>query len=112
MLSLQNQPVYEIDSHLKSSYMMQSAASIERALPHKTTLAVNIVDSRGVHDSRMRNINAWLPGTYNALTQTGTLPYPGRGDIYLYENTGIYKQLQGITNGNTRLNRPVSLNGY
>jgi len=60
----------------------------------------------------MRNINAYLPGTYNPLTQTGTVPYPGRGDIYLFENTGIYKQLQVITNVNTKLNSHVSLNGY
>jgi hypothetical protein len=112
VLSLQNQPVYKVDSNLKAPYLMQSAASIERALPHRTSLSVSITDSRGVHDARTRNINAYLPGTYNAVAHTGILPFPGLGDIYLYENTGIYKQFQVITNVTTKLNSHVSLNGY
>ena len=27
----------------------------------------------------------------------GALPYPGQGNIYVYENNGIYKELQVIT---------------
>jgi len=34
--------------------MIQNAASIERALPGRTTLTVNVTDSRGVHDLRER----------------------------------------------------------
>jgi hypothetical protein len=73
-----------------------------------------VTDSRGVHDLRQVQINAYLPGTYDPLTPLvpGVLPYPGYGNIYQYQSTGIYKELQVITSVNTRVNAHVSLNGY
>jgi hypothetical protein len=114
LLALQNQAIYKVDSNLKSSYLMQTAFSVERSLPGRTSLSVSIADSRGVHDLRTRNINAYLPGTYNPLLPLlgGTRPIIGQGDIYLYEDSGIYKQFQVITNVSTRVNSHVSLNGY
>jgi hypothetical protein len=114
LLNLQNQAIYKIDSNLKSSYMMQTALSIERSLPGRTSLSVSIADSRGVHDQRTRNINAFIPGSYNPNNPllSGVVPYPGQGDLYLYEDSGMYKQLQVITNVNTRVNSHISLNGY
>jgi hypothetical protein len=112
LLAVQNQTTYKIDPNLKSSYMMQSAFSMERSLPGRTSLAVSVTDSRGVHDQRTRSINTYLPGTYNPLDRTGVLPFPGLGEIYLYEDTGIYKELQVTTSLNTRVNSHVALNGY
>jgi hypothetical protein len=112
LLATANQAIYQIDSNLKASYLMQSAGSIERSLPGRTSLTVNVTDSRGVHDARQRSINSFLPGTYNPVTRTGIVPYPGLSDIYLYENSGLYKELQFITSVNTRVNSHVSLNGY
>jgi hypothetical protein len=43
---------------------MQSAIGMDRALPGRTTLSVNLIDTRGVHVLRERDINAYLPGTY------------------------------------------------
>jgi hypothetical protein len=113
LLAAQNQTIYRIDANLKSSYMMQSAFSFERSLPGRTSLAVSVTDSRGVHDQRTRSINSFLPGTYDPLTRSGgVLPFPGQSDIYLYEDSGIYKELQVTTSLNTRVNSHVSLNGY
>jgi len=113
LLNLQNQAIYEVDANLKVPYLMQSALSIERALPGRTSLSVNITDSRGVHQARQRDINAYLPNTYNTLTGTGgKVPFPGQGDIYLFEDSGIFKQLQVITNVNSRVNSHIALNGY
>ncbi len=112
LLATANQPTYETDSHLKASYMIQTAGSVERALPGRTSVAVSMTNSRGVHDLRSRSINTFLPGTYNAATGTGTLPYPGQGDIYLYENSELFKETQRIASGSTRMNNHVSLNGY
>jgi hypothetical protein len=97
---------------MKASAMYQYAASVERALPGRTTLTVNVTDSRGVHDLRQRQINAPLPGTVTDSNSLGIKPYPGLGNLYLYESSGIYKELQVITSANTRVNSHVALNGY
>jgi hypothetical protein len=105
-LSQQNTNV--ISSSARAPYMMQSAIGLERALPGRTSVSFNLINSRGVHTFRQRDINApgapWLPA--------GVLPYPGFGPIYLYETSGIYKQTQYITNVNTRFSRRVTLQGY
>ncbi len=108
------QNLYYVDSNLKASAMYQYAASVERALPGRTTLTLNLTDSRGLHDLRQRQINAYLPGTFNPDTPKipGVLPYPGQGNLYLYESSGLYKELQVITSVNTRVNSHISLNGY
>jgi len=107
------QPTYEVDSSQKASYMIQNAASFERALPGRSTLTIQLTDSRGVHDMRERQINAPLPGTFGtAATPLGALPYPSQGYLYLYEDSGMYKELQVITSVNSRVNSHISLNGY
>ena len=40
------------------------------------------------------------------------VPYPDQGSIYLYENSGLYKEMQVIASVNSRLNRHLTLNGY
>ena len=114
LLAAQNQTTYKVDANLKSSYMMQSAFSLERSLPGRTSLAMSVTDSRGVHDQRTRSINTYVPNSYNPANPKvpGTLPFPGLGEIYLYEDTGIYKELQVTTSLNTRVNSHVALNGY
>ncbi len=113
-VSAQTQTINRLDQDLRASAMYQYAASVEQALPGRSTLTVNVTDSRGVHDLRQRQINAYLPGTFNPLFPdvSGVLPYPNLGNLYLYESTGIYKELQVITSVNTRVNDHVSLNGY
>jgi len=88
---LQQQNIYRVDPSVRSPYLMQSAVSVERALPARSSLSVNFVNSRGDHVLRTRDVNAPLPAT-------GMLPYPGIGPIYQYETSGIYKQTQIITN--------------
>jgi hypothetical protein len=113
-ISTGTQNLYYTDQNLRASAMYQYAMSIERSLPGRTTLTVNVTDSRGVHDLRQRQINAPLPGTRDPLdpNSRGILPYPGLGNLYLYESTGLYKELQVITSANTRVNDHISLNGY
>jgi hypothetical protein len=109
-----SQNLYSVYQNLRASAMYQYAASIERALPGRTTLTVNVTDSRGVHDLRQRQINAPLPGTVDLSVNNshGVLPFPDLGNLYLYESTGYYKELQVITSANSRINSHVSLNGY
>jgi hypothetical protein len=108
---LTQQNIYRIDPTVQAPYMMQAALGVERALPARTSLSVNLVNSRGVHTLRTRDVNAPLPGTYTG-TGTGVLPFSGIGPIYQYETTGVYKQTQAIVNMNTRFNTRFSLSGY
>jgi hypothetical protein len=109
--TLKQQNIDIIDRAAQAPYMMQSAITVERSLPGRTTLSMNLVDSRGVHTLRQRDINAPIPGTYTGVG-TGSLPYAGYGPIYQYETSGLYKQIQYVTNVNTRFSRKYSLNGY
>ena len=62
------------------------------------------MDTRGIHDQRTRNINAFLPGTYDSVLRTGgKRPFAG-GDLYSYESTGVYRQRQIVVNASTRFN--------
>lgn len=110
-LIAQNQAIYKVDPSFHAPYMMQSALGFDRSLPGRTQLSFNFVDTRGVHDQRQRNINAFLPKTFDPVTRTGTRPFAG-GDLYNYESTGIYKQMQLITNVSNRLNSHLTLQGY
>jgi hypothetical protein len=102
-----------VDSNFQAPYMIKYSVGVDRSLPGRTSLSVNFIDTRGVHDLRTRNINAYLPGTYDPITRTGGVrPNPNEGDVYLYESSGMYKQTQLITNVNSRLNSHLSLQGY
>jgi hypothetical protein len=105
---------YEIDSHLHAPYLMQTVIGVERQLFSHTTLTVNFMNSRGVHELRTVDINAPLPTPVNPLpgtSGTGIRPYGNVGDIYLYESTGIFKQTQVITMLNSSVGRWLSLFG-
>jgi hypothetical protein len=108
---LLQQNIYRVDPSVRAPYLMQSAVTLERTLPAKSSLSVNFVNSRGDHVLRTRDINAPLPGTYTGQG-TGVLPYPGIGPIYQYETSGIYKQTQLIANLSTRFSARFTMQGY
>jgi hypothetical protein len=93
------QSVREVDSHLQSPTLMQSAFTVERQLPKKSTLAVTYTNSRGLHELLSKDINAPLAGVF---------PYPGKGPIFLMTSSGVYNQNQLIANLNVRWNAAVS----
>ncbi len=95
---------YEIDANLHAPYLMQSVIGVERQLFSHTTLTVNFMNSRGLHELRTVNINAPIPAT-------GIRPYGDVGDIYLYESSGIFKQTQIITMLNSTVGRWLTLFG-
>ena len=111
--ALSQQSITRIDPTVRAPYMMQASLAVERALPGRTSLSVNLIESRGVHSLISRDVNAPFPGTFGlASSPLGILPFPGYGIISQYETTGVYKQTQGIVNMSTRFNRRFSLNGY
>jgi hypothetical protein len=108
-----SQSIQEVDSQLRTPYLTQSALTIERQLPRKTTLAVTYTNSHALHILRSYDINAPLLGTYNpGMTGSGVYPYPGQGPIFLMTASGLYNQNQFIVNVNSKLNAGMSLFGY
>lgn len=116
--------VYQIDSHLRNPYLMQAAVGLEQQLFSHTTLSVNYLNSRGVHQLRLVDINAPYPipgdlppGTPThvadilglPVSPTNNRPFPGQGDIYQYQSNGIYKQNMVLINVNSNIGGWVTL---
>ncbi len=107
------QSVQAISVHLCAPYIVQSAITVERQLPHNSTLAVTYTNSHGLHILRSQNINAPLPGTYDpALPNSGIYPLGRPGPLNVMESSGLYNQNQVISNVNAKLNSGLSLFGF
>jgi hypothetical protein len=85
---------------LQSPYTMQTALSVERQLPFKTTLSISYVNSQTRRLLRSRNINAPL---------NGARPTPTVGNIFQYESTGRFNQNQLIFNARSKFSERVSI---
>jgi len=107
---------YKVDANLRAGLLMQSAIGFDRQLPKNTTLSVNYIDSRGIHQLRVVDINTPLPGTYSLANPANPVyPYAataGAGVLDLYESSGMFKQEQLIVNVNSRLSSKFTLFGY
>ena len=104
------QSVERIDSNLRAPYLLQSAFTLERQLPGKTTLAATYTNAHALHLFRSDDINAPLPGTYaRGVPGSGVFPFTGKGPIMLIESAGLYNQDQFIVNVNTKANSAISL---
>ncbi|HEY4580511.1 MAG TPA: hypothetical protein VIG89_05690, partial [Candidatus Acidoferrales bacterium] len=103
--------VYQIAPKLRSPYVMQVAASVERQITRIANLSVNYVSSRGVHSLFTNNINAPLPGSITTANPTGTRPFGDVGNIYQYQTGGSFKQNQMFTSLNIRAGAALSLFG-
>ncbi len=108
--------IRQIAPNLQSPYTIQTALSVERLLPFKTTVAVYYVGARTLHLLRTRNINAPIcpplslcPTNSQALAQLR--PDPTQGNIYQYESSGVFNQQQLIFNFRTFLNQNFTLFG-
>ncbi len=96
------QTIRQLAPDLLSPYTLQSAISVERQLPNRSTLSINFVNARTLHVLRSRNINAPVPGT-------GVKPFAGLGNIFQYESSGRFNQQQLIVNLNNRLSPRFTL---
>jgi hypothetical protein len=105
LLATQNQAIYRVSSSYHAPYQSQFAIGVDRQLPWRTQMSVNFIDTRGVHVQRLRDINAPLD------TNPSLRPFPGLGDVYQYESSGIFKQSQLVFNANSRINSHFSLQG-
>ena len=103
------QTIQRISPTLRAPYIMQSAVSIERQLPHNTTLAITYANAHGLHMLRSQDINAPLPGSFNPLVPgSGVFPLGSAGPVFQMESSGLYNQNQLIAFLNSRYNKKVS----
>ena len=99
------QSIQKLDAGYRSPYVVQSALTIDRQLPHNITLAATWTNTHGVHVFRTLALNAPLQGTR-------ALPYPGQGPLFLLTASGLFNQNQFLVNVNAKVNPAVSLLGY
>lgn len=100
-----------IAPNLRAEVNMQAALGIEHQFGKIATASVTYINSRGEHQYLSDNINAFLPGTYNASTGTGVRPNGINENIDQFESGGIYNQNQFMFNYTVRAKR-VSLFGF
>ncbi|MGH9949511.1 MAG: TonB-dependent receptor domain-containing protein, partial [Pyrinomonadaceae bacterium] len=91
-----------VQPDLRATYTLQTAASVERQLPFKTTFSATYTHTRVRRLLRSRNINA----PFN-----GVPPIPDGGNIFQYEATGRFDQDLLTINMRTNFIENVSLFG-
>ena len=112
-LAAQQQPpvTWKLQSNMKPDIDTIEAATIERQLPHKSTLTVTYLHITGNHFPIIVNINTPYPGTYNPAAPTsGARPYGNAaGNIFEYESDGIYRQKLTFVKYEAKFGKAVSL---
>jgi hypothetical protein len=96
----QPQTTRVVSADLEAPYTMQTALSVERQLPFKTTFSATFINARTRRLLRSRNINAPL---------NGIRPNPLAGNIFQYESTGRFNQNQLIFNVRSNFADGVSI---
>jgi outer membrane receptor for ferrienterochelin and colicin len=71
---------YIFDPNLKAPYTINFNISLEQQLPKGLIGTLSYINTTGIHQFRLRNINAPMPGT-------DMKPKPGEGNIYQIEST-------------------------
>jgi hypothetical protein len=85
----QPQTTRVISPDLQAPYTIQTALSVERQLPFKSTVSATFINAQTRRLLRSRNINAPV---------NGARPIPTAGNIFQYESTGRFNQNQLIFN--------------
>ncbi|HEX3986290.1 MAG TPA: carboxypeptidase regulatory-like domain-containing protein [Acidobacteriaceae bacterium] len=101
----------ELAPNLRAAVNMQAAVGVEHQFGKIATASLTYINSRGVHQYLSDNVNAFLPGTYDAATGTGTRPNGINENIDQFQSGGIYNQNQFIFNYSVRARR-VTLFGF
>ena len=106
------QVIKQLSPSLRSPYVLQSAATLERQLPKNTTVALTYTNSRGFRQLRSNDINTPLPGTYNpAVPDSGVFPMGHPGAVFDMESSGRFRQNQLLVNVNSKVSSTISLFG-
>jgi len=102
--------IYQFQNGLETPYTMQTAISIEHALPHNLTTSVTFSHARTTHMLRARALNAPLPGTFNPLIPGSGVRPLGVNNYFEYDSTGQFEQNTLIATFGGRLSRSLNFN--
>jgi hypothetical protein len=103
--------VYELVGDIRSPYTMQSALSVERALPRNFTVSATFSHAQSLHILRTHAINAPLPGTFlPGFPNSGVRPLGSVNNFFQYESTGRFSQNQLIITVGSRLSPNFTFN--
>lgn len=106
------QAIEKLSPNLRAPYLMQSALSVERQLPARTTIALTYVNSHSPNQFLTNDINAPLPGTFSpSVPGSGTYPLAIPEAVFQVGSSGLYNQNELILNVNSRISGSVSLFG-
>jgi hypothetical protein len=101
-----------LDPNLKAPYTINFSSSVERQLPYGLNGSASYIYARGVHQFRMRNINAPLPGTYDPSDpDSGLRPFGDIGNLYQIESSASSKYNGLLFRLDRRLGRTFMLFG-
>jgi hypothetical protein len=103
--------LYQIDSRLRSPYIVQAAVTLERQLTKAANLSVSYLNSRGYDQLLTRNINAPIPPAVDPNNPV-VRPLRTLENIYQYTTEGIFRQNQLIISSNVRAGTKLTLFGY
>ena len=96
----QPQTTRTLAADLQAPYTIQTALSVERQLPFKTTFSATYINSQTRRLLRSRNVNAPIGGVR---------PLASAGNIFQYESTGRFNQNQLILNVRSNFMDGVSI---
>jgi Carboxypeptidase regulatory-like domain len=96
----QPQVVYQLNPALRTPYIMQAGATIERQLSKYANLSVTYLNSRGVHQF------------YTNYVPNPTVPVNPQQITYEHASGGTFKQNQLILNSRVQMGARFSLWGY
>jgi len=105
------QAIFRVADNMTTPTMYLVGSQIEHQFPRNISAYMGISTVRRLHQQRIRDINAPLPGSISALTPQGIRPNPTLGDINQYESSATMHMTQMFIGFNTRLNPSMSFSG-
>jgi len=105
------QAITSVASNMTTPTMYLIGSQIEHQFPRNISGYMGISTVRRLHQQRIRDINAPIPGTISSLTPQGIRPNPTVGDIDQYESSATMHMTQMFIGFNTRLNPNMSFSG-
>jgi hypothetical protein len=105
------QSISRVASNMTAPTMYLIGTQIEHQFPRNISGYMGISTVRRLHDQRIRDINAPVPGSISSLTPQGIRPNPAVGDINQYESSATMHMTQMFIGFNSRLNPTMSFSG-